>query len=311
MKKISILLLLIFSASASEIYDTESYFNPQDNLIDQKLYEIYKRDKPEKKVIKCTKMSLDLSAVIGTFMSFAHGFGQVIGTVSNFESRGGYVGSSGPACKTIQHRMNFQEFKKSININIGSLKVDQQFSQDQFKDIALILMESQKSSYIDELKIEFHKLVSIYEEYYSCQALGEISISENKKIKQLQRDLINLLRDETQKLEILASQKQGISIIELRDSIRNVHVPYFDLDDEEIDRMFQYDLSQELSIAIELEEACNANDQQTREVLITTAVDKVLNKSNLGKLKNIINKQVFVHTNYQNALRSILTKDCL
>ena len=161
------------------------------------------------------------------------------------------------------------------------------------------------------MKIEFHKLVSIYEEYYSCQALGEISISENKKIKQLQRDLINLLRDETQKLEILASQKQGISIIELRDSIRNVHVPYFDLDDEEIDRMFQYDLSQELSIAIELEEACNANDQQTREVLITTAVDKVLNKSNLGKLKNIINKQVFVHTNYQNALRSILTKDCL
>ena len=207
MKNIAIAFMMIFSTYASEIYDAETIFVPKNNLVDQKLYEIYKRNKPEKVVLRCSKKSLNFSEIVNSFMSIIGGIGQVVGATSSFDSRGGFSSSSGSVCETIQLRMNFREFKDSIDVNIGSLKLDQQYSQNQFKDLALILMESQKSSYIDDLKIQFNKLVSIYEEYYSCQALGEISIIENKQIKQAQKELVNFLRDETQRLEILASQK--------------------------------------------------------------------------------------------------------
>lgn len=311
MKNIAIAFMMIFSTYASEIYDAETIFVPKNNLVDQKLYEIYKRNKPEKVVLRCSKKSLNFSEIVSSFMSIIGGIGQVVGATSSFDSRGGFSSSSGSVCETIQLRMNFREFKDSIDVNIGSLKLDQQYSQNQFKDLALILMESQKSSYIDDLKIQFNKLVSIYEEYYSCQALGKISIIENKQIKQAQKELVNFLRDETQRLEILASQKQGISIVELRDSLRNIHVPYYDLDDEKVDRFFKYNLSQNIKVAVELQEACRANNQDAREALITSAVDKVLAKSNLGNLKYTVNKQVYVHNSYQNVLRKIINKSCL
>ncbi len=306
MRKLVIVFMMVISTYASEVYDAESFFSPQNNLVDQKLYEIYKRDKPEKEVLKCSKRSSVLSGIVGSFMSIIGGIGQVVGATSTFDARGGYSSSPGSMCETIQLRMNFREFKDSIDINIGSLELDQQYSQNQFKDLALILMESKKSSYIDELKIQFSKLVSIYEEYYSCQALGEVSISESKQIKQAQKELVTFLRGETQRLEVLASQKQGVSIVELRDSLRNIHVPYYDLDDEKVDRFFKYNLSQNLKIAVELQEACRANNQDAKVALIMSAVDKVLAKSNLSNLKDTVNKQVFVHTSYQNVLRKII-----
>lgn len=311
MKKIILLCFLTSLVSATEIHDMQSDFTPYGNLLDQKLYEIYKRDKPVKKVRKCTNFNFNPGAVFGFVLDIAHGFGQAVGTIPSYETRRGSAGSPGPTCKTIEHRMNFKEFKESANISIGNLQLDQQFSKNQFKNIASVLMSSQKSSYMDELKIQFNKLISVYEEYYSCQALGEISLSEDKQTKNIQQELVDLLRNETTRLEELASKKRGISVVELRDSLRNYHIPYYDLDDESIDRLFKYNLMQDLSISVELQDACRANDEDVKETLIMTAVEKAINKSNIGNLRDAVNEHVFVHSNYHEVLKRIITRDCL